>query len=491
MGMSASQARLLQLQARQSNLEYQGQQINQERTILSQQCTSLYNSLLEMQVPTPPSTSDYTTIEYTGVNGATTFTLGLVKPSPSSNGNYIVEIKKTEAGPSIDASYGSYIVDAAPEYIYSSDNSLDVIAGYNTNDSTTEPSEGTKFLKKVTPEVGKDYYTFDSGSNMYKKISYVSPDESGVGPFYEMVTMGDEGVTFDDSNDKNIGSYVLNDDYKAKVTDPTKYIIEEKDSSGNSTYRIATANDFKNGKFRDDVVYYDKCESTDTNAHRRDNSEYGNVTVGGSVCYDFDTAKALRPSYSWGSYETAITNKFGTSSDDALQGLGKDDFYVYFSTTDTGKEEVNFVMKTDVSDMDGYAQVYKYSPNGKYTTSEEYDDCKLQFDVKGRITSIGIPIYNTDGEVQGYTNVELTAATKTDENAYKDAYNKYEYAQYEYDKKQQEINHKTEIIQQEDRNLELKLQRLDNERSQITTEIEAVDKVIKDNIESSYKTFSG
>ncbi len=60
-----------------------------------------------------------------------------------------------------------------------------------------------------------------------------------------------------------------------------------------------------------------------------------------------------------------------------------------------------------------------------------------------------------------------------------------------YDKKQQEINAQTSIIQQEDRNLELKLQRLDNERTQITTEIEAVDKVINDNIEASYKTFSG
>ena len=68
MGMSASQARLLSLQARQSNLEYQGQQINQERTILSQQCTALYNSLLSMTVPTPPSTSDFTSIQYTGQN---------------------------------------------------------------------------------------------------------------------------------------------------------------------------------------------------------------------------------------------------------------------------------------------------------------------------------------------------------------------------------------------------------------------------------------
>ena len=64
MGMSASQARLLNLQARQSNLEYQGQQINQERSILSQQCTDLYNSLLNMTVPTPPSTQDFTTVQY-------------------------------------------------------------------------------------------------------------------------------------------------------------------------------------------------------------------------------------------------------------------------------------------------------------------------------------------------------------------------------------------------------------------------------------------
>ncbi len=69
MGMSASQARLIQLEARQSNLEYQGQQINQERTILSQQCTDLYNSLLTMTVPTPPSTQDYTTVKYAGVDG--------------------------------------------------------------------------------------------------------------------------------------------------------------------------------------------------------------------------------------------------------------------------------------------------------------------------------------------------------------------------------------------------------------------------------------
>ena len=64
-------------------------------------------------------------------------------------------------------------------------------------------------------------------------------------------------------------------------------------------------------------------------------------------------------------------------------------------------------------------------------------------------------------------------------------------AQYEYDKKQQEINAKTEVIQQQDRNLELKLQRLDTERQQVTAEIDALKTVIKDNVDKSFKTFSG
>ena len=104
MGMSASQARLLSLKARQSNLEYQGQQINQARAILSQQCTALYNSLLSMTVPTPPSTTDYTKVQYKGQQGATKFTIGTV--TPESGGTYNVEMKYERNGNSIKG--GSY-----------------------------------------------------------------------------------------------------------------------------------------------------------------------------------------------------------------------------------------------------------------------------------------------------------------------------------------------------------------------------------------------
>ena len=65
MGMAASQARFLNLTARRTNIEYEGQQINQQRTELSNESANLYNQMLGLRVPTPPNTQDYTKIEYT------------------------------------------------------------------------------------------------------------------------------------------------------------------------------------------------------------------------------------------------------------------------------------------------------------------------------------------------------------------------------------------------------------------------------------------
>ena len=74
MGMAASQARYLGLTARKTNVEYEGQQVNQARTALANQSANLFNQLLALEVPTPPSTADFTTIQYSymdGTNGET------------------------------------------------------------------------------------------------------------------------------------------------------------------------------------------------------------------------------------------------------------------------------------------------------------------------------------------------------------------------------------------------------------------------------------
>ena len=75
MGMSATQARFLSLTARKSNVEFEGQQINQQRTTLSNESASYYSELCNMEVPTPPSVDDYTKVSYTFNDGAMTNTV--------------------------------------------------------------------------------------------------------------------------------------------------------------------------------------------------------------------------------------------------------------------------------------------------------------------------------------------------------------------------------------------------------------------------------
>ncbi|MBQ8476331.1 hypothetical protein IJ531_04640 [bacterium] len=65
MGLAASQARFLGLTARKSNVEYQGQQINQARTALSNEVMNLYQKYNNLDVPVPPSVDEYVKTTYT------------------------------------------------------------------------------------------------------------------------------------------------------------------------------------------------------------------------------------------------------------------------------------------------------------------------------------------------------------------------------------------------------------------------------------------
>ncbi len=65
MGLAASQARFLGLTARKSNVEYQGQQINQQRVALSNEVMGLYGEYNRLEVPVPPSVNDYQKTTYT------------------------------------------------------------------------------------------------------------------------------------------------------------------------------------------------------------------------------------------------------------------------------------------------------------------------------------------------------------------------------------------------------------------------------------------
>lgn len=92
MGMAASQARYLGLTARKTNVEYEGQQINQARTALANQSANTFNELLALEVPTAPSTQDYTTLQYSyedGVYGETITNMSQLIDDPDGY-NYMV-----------------------------------------------------------------------------------------------------------------------------------------------------------------------------------------------------------------------------------------------------------------------------------------------------------------------------------------------------------------------------------------------------------------
>ena len=90
MGMAASQARFLSLTARKSNVEYEGQQINQERTALANESSNLYAELTKLEVPAPPNTSDFYKTVYTfnskEISGANTqYTLENIYSTPDGD----------------------------------------------------------------------------------------------------------------------------------------------------------------------------------------------------------------------------------------------------------------------------------------------------------------------------------------------------------------------------------------------------------------------
>jgi hypothetical protein len=107
MGMAASQARFLSLTARKTNVEYEGQQINQQRTSLSNESSNYYSQLCNMEVPTPPSSEDYTKTVYTFTDGSETNTINSL--IAQKGGMYIVNYTQSYETESV-VSNGSVIV---------------------------------------------------------------------------------------------------------------------------------------------------------------------------------------------------------------------------------------------------------------------------------------------------------------------------------------------------------------------------------------------
>ncbi len=93
MGMAASQARFLGLTARKTNVEYEGQQVNQQRTALSNESAGLFNQMLTLSVPVPPSSTDYYNMRYTYEQNGQSYEIINYSSSATSPGAYDVTVR--------------------------------------------------------------------------------------------------------------------------------------------------------------------------------------------------------------------------------------------------------------------------------------------------------------------------------------------------------------------------------------------------------------
>ena len=201
MGMAASQARYLSLTARKTNTEYEGQQINQQRTALANQSAGLFNQMLALEVPTPPMATDYTKTVYTFTDTSTSESISLDSiyrnPTEASTGQYTYTISGSTKKASVLSNIGTIVPSGESTNRYNislkDDNSTYQISvnggtamtiyGPNTfdgltpyfqdaekaggnNDESSYPQEGDYYFKYTNPQTNVEYYIPATGPDM-------------------------------------------------------------------------------------------------------------------------------------------------------------------------------------------------------------------------------------------------------------------------------------------------------------------------------------
>ena len=181
--------------------------------------------------------------------------------------------------------------------------------------------------------------------------------------------------------------------------------------------------------------------------------------------------------------DTARSNYLSTI--DAQGVENPEENQALFNFIDTNGKSAYIYVPLDYINKDGqvdstYAYMYEtsYLENQTETISQK---ANIIYDENGRIAKITFD----DGTV-----VIPEVKTEQDEEAYNSAMVKYDYEKQQYDKEISDINAKTEVIAQQDKNLEIKLKSIDTQHTAIQTEIEALNKVLENNVKSSFGTFS-
>lgn len=333
--------------------------------------------------------------------------------------------------------------------------------------------EDAEQLQKLKDTFGLEYdddetYYFDENSKMYVKESDILNNQNNIGLASNInIRKQDDGTVYYTDGEYFITaqdianlSQVLNEPVPDNNLLVLKKGLEDRkffnfEAVGNCTLTELTEKDLEDKDVKTELLQIIKDMR----------GENGNIISAANFekCFD-ETGQYLGGIYSF-----------------KMNGV------VYYTTEDDLEQSAQSAYaENSLADNNIDMQTTKmpyYKANYLKTKIEETLKALLETDGSGRFASVR---FEDDSVV--YT---LNTEAITDEEAYANAMNQYYYNQEQYSKTIADINAKTEVIQAQDRTLELRLKQLDTEQNALQTEMEAVKKVVSKNVETTFKTFSG
>lgn len=292
MGMAASQARFLGLTARKTNTEYEGQQVNQQRTVLSNQSANYYNQLLGMTVPTPPSVQDFTKTVYSFTDGALNNTINSL--IAQADGTYLVSYTRNFTDDFAAVSAGSSIVTRTGQegqYQYSVGANTLRKLGEMPTDYTQDPYFSTLNEKQREQAIAeeKEYIAkLDGQYGQYDwQVRYAHNSTTGVWSpyFYKKEDLEKESTIYSSTGASQsfipcytIGKAERKDEVKGQIAkmeqDSTgRYInitLYERDADGNLINPVTYT--LTNNSSTDQSAYNDAMNQYEYNKNKYDNS---------------------------------------------------------------------------------------------------------------------------------------------------------------------------------------------------------------------------
>ena len=436
MGMAASQARYLGLTARKTNVEYEGQQINQARTALGNQSAALWNQQLGLSIPTVPSITDYTTLTYSFSDGINNYTITDMqsvdkKEADGTEYNKLVTYKTlTTVYKGVESTNSNPQVQKVDTTNYSVDTSIAKSIDYDSATGTFSIGSDEVTVSEVTEE---------DKINEYLKANNLQELPAGQKLFSYSYTDGD-------GNDQTVyGAF----DTSASATGIAFNGIKETTTStyklGNSEAKVCLPNDENTSLVDQEAIkqiIYDFGEAGGITQEMFNNGEVYRYEKNGSVYYTtkaelddcWNKSKHEEKEYAISSnmdFQPSLTHYYATNLDEVI------------TSTD-------------------YAVMDDASGSGRYAN---------------------IKLKNMS------TKFNLKAEETTNQKGYDDAMNQYNYDLTKYEKQMADINAKTSLIQEQDRTLELRLKQLETEQKALVTEMDAVKGVLQKNVESTFGTF--